>query len=169
MRKIQNAFAILGRLKENGSGAITEQDARGAILVVQNRTHYIASDHDHFSVRTGAYKLRSNCKGVCKTGAGCGQIEAPGTLGAQAVLHQTSSRGKEHVGRDASYDNQVDFSRSVFVFSRSSLAASVARCELAVPASAMCRSRIPVRLRIHSSLVSTNFSRSALVSTLGGT
>src|SRR5258705_2377478 len=74
MRKIQNAFAVLGRLKENGSGAITEQDARGTILVVQNRTHYIASDHDHFSLRTGADELRSNSKGVCKTQAVRGQI-----------------------------------------------------------------------------------------------
>ena len=48
-------------------------------------------------------------------------------------------------------------------------AASFARSEVATPGSTMWRSRIPVRCWIHSSLVSTIFSRSALVSTRGGT
>jgi hypothetical protein len=47
--------------------------------------------------------------------------------------------------------------------------ASFARSDVATPGSTTCRSRIPVRCRIHSSLVSTIFSRSALVSSRGGT
>ena len=58
---------------------------------------------------------------------------------------------------------------SVFVCASSAFAASVARCELAMPFSTTWRSRIPVRVRIHSSLVSTIFSKSALVMTFGGT
>ena len=48
-------------------------------------------------------------------------------------------------------------------------AASVARSEVATPASTMCRSRMPVRCMIQSFDVSTIFSRSALVSRRGGT
>src|SRR5687767_6765900 len=48
-------------------------------------------------------------------------------------------------------------------------AASTARSEVATPGSTIWRSRMPVRCRIHSSLVSTMRSRSALVSTRGGT
>ncbi len=48
-------------------------------------------------------------------------------------------------------------------------AASFARSDVATPGSTMCRSRIPVRCWIHSSLVSTIFSRSKLESTRGGT
>ena len=48
-------------------------------------------------------------------------------------------------------------------------AASAARSDVATPSSAMWRSRTPVRLRIHSSDVSTIASRSLLVSTRGGT
>ena len=48
-------------------------------------------------------------------------------------------------------------------------AASFARSEVATPGSTMCRSRIPVRCRIHSSVVSTSFSRSLFVSRRGGT
>jgi hypothetical protein len=48
-------------------------------------------------------------------------------------------------------------------------AASFAMSEVAIPLSTMWRSRIPVRWRIHSSEVSTSFSRSAFVSTRGGT
>jgi len=44
-------------------------------------------------------------------------------------------------------------------------AAFTARSEVASLSSAMRRSRMPVRCTIHSSLVSTSFSRSALVST----
>src|SRR5437868_5152260 len=47
--------------------------------------------------------------------------------------------------------------------------ACTARSDVATPGSAMCRSRMPVRCRIHSLLVSTIFSRSAFVSTRGGT
>src|SRR5262249_30572771 len=42
-------------------------------------------------------------------------------------------------------------------------------CEAATPFSTMWRSRMPVRSRIHSSLVSTIFSRSRFESTRGGT
>src|SRR6266436_2719030 len=58
---------------------------------------------------------------------------------------------------------------SVLVCASTALAASVAMCEVAVPFSTTWRSRMPVRVTIHSSLVSTIFSRSALVITLGGT
>src|SRR5208282_2832194 len=48
-------------------------------------------------------------------------------------------------------------------------AASVPRCDAATPGSAWCRSRMPVRVRIHSSEVSIIFSRSKFVTTRGGT
>src|SRR5215211_4236632 len=48
-------------------------------------------------------------------------------------------------------------------------AASLARSEVATPGSAICRSRMPVRCRIHSLVVLTSFSKCSLVSTLGGT
>ena len=46
--------------------------------------------------------------------------------------------------------------------------ASAARSDVATPGSTMWRLRMPVRCRIHSSLVSTIFSRSAFVSVRGG-
>src|SRR5579872_488835 len=48
-------------------------------------------------------------------------------------------------------------------------AASVARSLVATPLSTICRSRIPTRVMIHSLLVSTILSRSALVKRRGGT
>ena len=48
-------------------------------------------------------------------------------------------------------------------------AASTARSDVATSSSAMCRSRIPVRFRIHSLDVSTICSSWLLVSTRGGT
>jgi hypothetical protein len=49
-----------------------------------------------------------------------------------------------------------------------SRAACVARSEVVSSSAAMCRWRMPVRVRIHSSLVSTRFARSSLVSTCAG-
>ena len=54
-------------------------------------------------------------------------------------------------------------------FAMALIAASLPRSEVLTPGSTMCLSRMPVRCRIHSSLVSTSFSRSALVNTRGGT
>ena len=48
------------------------------------------------------------------------------------------------------------------------LAASAARSEVAWSSRAMCRSLMPVRVTIHSSVVSTIFSSSALVRTRSG-
>ena len=45
---------------------------------------------------------------------------------------------------------------------------AVPMCEVSSPSAAIRRSRIPVRVRIHSSLVSTICSRSALVITRSG-
>ena len=53
--------------------------------------------------------------------------------------------------------------------SRHSRAARVARALVPVPGSTTWRCRIPVRVRIHSSEVSTTFARSALVITRSGT
>src|SRR5687768_12113157 len=53
--------------------------------------------------------------------------------------------------------------------SRARREASNARSEEASPGPTMCRSEIPVRSRIHSSEVSTIFSRSAFVSRASGT
>src|ERR1700722_211698 len=52
---------------------------------------------------------------------------------------------------------------------RAFFAASTAKSLVATPLSTIWRSRIPTRLMIHSLLVSTIFSRSALVSRRGGT
>ena len=49
------------------------------------------------------------------------------------------------------------------------LAAIVHISDVLTPSGAKCRSRIPVRSRIHSSDVSTIFSKSAFVTTLSGT
>ncbi len=53
--------------------------------------------------------------------------------------------------------------------SRHSRAARTARSLLPVPGATTWRWRMPVRVRIHSSVVSTNFSSSALVITRSGT
>ena len=58
---------------------------------------------------------------------------------------------------------------STFARSRARFAAKVAMSEVYSSSAAMRRSLMPVRVVIHSSVVSTNFSRSALVSTFSGT
>ncbi len=58
---------------------------------------------------------------------------------------------------------------SVFVFSRSIFTASAPMSLVAFPGSlSICRCFIPVRDTIHSSFVSTIFSKSAFVSTVSG-
>src|SRR3970282_114638 len=102
-------FAVgRGRLDQDGAGAIAEQHAGGAVLIVDDRTHDVAADDQGFFVRASAKKLRADGQGVDEAGASAGEVEAPGVFRAQAVLNETGGGGEHHVRRDAGDDDEVN-------------------------------------------------------------
>ena len=75
------------RFDQHRAGAIAEQHAGGAVLIVDNRGHDVATDHQRILVRAGADKLRANSERVNKSRTGGREIKPPGFLRANAVLH----------------------------------------------------------------------------------
>jgi hypothetical protein len=110
--KVENTFILLrSRLQQHCAGAIPKEHAGGAVLIVDDRSHDVApNDHD-LLMRACADKLRSDGEGISKARACRGEIETPGVLCADAVLHQPGRGREHHVGGYAGKNNQVDLLR----------------------------------------------------------
>ena len=158
------------RRHDDRSGAVAEQHAGRAILVVDDARHHVGADDQRVLVRAARHHLARRRQRVGERRAGRAQVESPRVVRADLVLHQTRGARKHHVRRDGADDDEADVvGREPGALDRLAAPLPCARSDVATPGSTMCRSRMPVRCRIHSSVVSTIFSRSALVSTRGGT
>ena len=148
----QVVLAIAGGLDQDSAGAVAEQDARGAVGIVDDAAHGIGADHEDLPVRAGGHQVRARGEAVDESGAGGDEIESPGATRADAVLHQAGGGGEEVVRRDRADDDGVELGRCPCrAAARAHLAASMAMSEVAISGPAMWRSRIPVRL--HDPLV----------------
>src|SRR5450432_3836562 len=109
MDKINHANPVFGRFQDDGARTVAEQNAGGAVGVVEDGSHHIRADHQNFLVRAGGYELRSGLQGEDKSRAGGREIEAPTALCSQLVLHQAGGGREEHVGRDCGHHDGLDF------------------------------------------------------------
>ena len=57
-------FAVSGRLEQNRAGTIAEDDARGAVFVIDDGRHDVGTDHQNFFVRAAMDELNSRLQGV---------------------------------------------------------------------------------------------------------
>ena len=103
------ALVFFGRFDQHGPGAVAEQNASRPVRVVDDARHGVGADHQHLAVRAAGYQIGCRRQPVNEARAGSDQIEAPGVLGAQLVLHQAGGRGEQHVGRDRTDDDGVQF------------------------------------------------------------
>ena len=104
----QQAGLVVGGLQQHGPGPVPEQHAGGAVLVVQDRGHDLGPDHQHALVGPALDELGPGGEGVDEAGAGRLQVEAPGPVGAQLVLHEAGRGGEGHVGGNGGDDDQLD-------------------------------------------------------------
>ena len=51
IQKIDEAFALLGRLNQHGARPVAEQNAGAAVRVIDDPRHRVGADHQHFLVR----------------------------------------------------------------------------------------------------------------------
>ena len=72
-------------------------------------------------MHAGGHVLRAGLQRVKKSGASGGEVESPGAIGAQFVLHQAGGRGKQHVGRDRGDQNHFEISGRYAALSERSL------------------------------------------------
>ena len=112
VRKVDDAVGVgVAWLEQDGARAIAKQNACGAILEIENRSHHIRADDQDFLVRARMHELGADRQRVCETGA-CGRkVESPCVLRAEAILNEARGGGKQHVRRDGGNDNELDFLR----------------------------------------------------------
>src|SRR5262249_45259015 len=102
---------ILRWFKNHGACAVAEDDTGCAVGVVDDRGHDVGADHQDFLVHSAGDVLSTGLQGIEKRRTGGGEIESPGSLGTQLVLHQAGGRGEEHVGRNGGDKNSFDVDR----------------------------------------------------------
>ena len=69
---------LIGRFQHDGAGAVAEEDAGGAVGVVDEAGEGVDADHQHALVEPGLDELAAGDEGVDETGAGRAEIERAG-------------------------------------------------------------------------------------------
>ena len=102
-------FAFFAGLEEDGPGAVAEDDAGGAVGVVDDGAHDVGTDDHYFFVGTGFDEFGSDLEGVGEAGAGGGEVETPDVGGTELVLDEAGGGGERHVGGDGGDDDDFEF------------------------------------------------------------
>ena len=71
-------FTVSARLEEDGSCAVAEDNAGGAVGVVDDAGHDVGTDDEDLFLHAGLDEFGADLKGVREAGAGGGEIKAPG-------------------------------------------------------------------------------------------
>src|SRR5262249_36202657 len=103
------ALSLLGRLQKNGACAVAKQNAGCAVLKINDRGHYIGADDKNLAVGACTNELCARCQRINEAGTRSGEVESPCSLCADLGLNQTRRCREEHVWRDGSDDNKIDF------------------------------------------------------------
>ena len=108
MDQIQHPHTFLGGLQDDRSRGIAEEHAGAAVLVVDDAGHRICAYDHHLAVRTGHDQVGADAEAIEVAAAAGEEVEAPGSLDPEAILHQTRRGGEQHVRRDRSHDDGLD-------------------------------------------------------------
>src|SRR6185437_883951 len=81
-------LAFLTGLEQDCARAVAEEDAGGAVGVVDDGAHDVGADDENLFVRAGFDELGADLQGVGEAGAGGGEVKAPGAGGSELVLHE---------------------------------------------------------------------------------
>ncbi len=102
----QTAWLVRG-LDDEGAGAVAEEDAGGAIGVVDKAGEGVGADDEDAIVDTGLDELATGGEGVDETRTGSAEIEGAG-IAAEFGLDQACLGDKELVGCAGADDDEVD-------------------------------------------------------------
>src|SRR5258706_2244374 len=112
MNKIEDTLIVaVGRFQQDGAGAVAEEHASCAILIIQDRSHDVTADDERLVLRSRADELRAYRQSINETGTRRRKIESPCVRSAQLVLHEARSGGKKHIAGFAGDPHQVQFVR----------------------------------------------------------
>src|SRR5437763_15135173 len=99
MQKIdKHAFVVIvGRLEQDGSGAVAKDDASGTIFIIDDGRHHIRSDSYYCLVGSGVNELRGDLQGVDKAGTCRRNVKSPRAFASELVLNEASCGRKQHI------------------------------------------------------------------------
>ncbi len=95
----------------HGAGAVAEQHARRAVLVVDDARHHVGADDQRVLVRPARDDLARRRQRVGERRAGGAQVEAPRVVRADLVLQEAGRARKHHVRRHRADDDEPDVVR----------------------------------------------------------
>src|SRR5260370_35269675 len=112
MNEIEDALIVtIGRFQQDGAGAVAEEHASCAILIIQDRSHDVTADYERLILRSRADELRAYRQSINETGTRRRKIESPCVRSAQLVLHEARSAGEDHVGTDTGVTHPIKIAR----------------------------------------------------------
>ena len=159
----------LGGLQHHRAGTVSEQDTGRPVLPVENARKGLRADHQCIACLTKPEKIIGDRKRIDEARADGLHIEGRAlTYIPSRSWIRVAVAGKVSSGVAVA---QMMRSRSApdrRAMASASSAALTPRSEVSSLSSATRRSRMPVRWRIHSSVVSTRLASSALVTTRDG-
>src|SRR5258705_12051818 len=78
MNKIEDALIVtVGRFQQDRAGAVAEEHASCAILIIQDRSHDVTADYERLVLRSRADELRAYRQSINETGTRRRKIESP--------------------------------------------------------------------------------------------
>ena len=139
-----------------------------AVVAVEDFRKRFGADQHDAAIDARAHERRSDGQSVDESAAGDLDIEGRLVFRAQLGPPHTSRRGKREIRRNGANDESIDVAGAEFRVFERHVAAANAKSLVASSGEAQCRRFIPVRVVIHSSDVSSHFSKSSLVTTWAG-
>jgi holliday junction DNA helicase RuvA len=97
--------------KQNGPGSVAENNAGAPVAVIHDGTHFIGTYHHHFLIPAAFHQGSPGRQAIEKSAAGCQQVKTPGIDGPDFLTNQVGSGREEHIRRNRSNDNTVNFRR----------------------------------------------------------
>ena len=68
---------FLGSFNEHSASAVAKEHAGSAVLVIDERRHFIGTDNNNFLVSAALYHRRSNVEAIEKSAASSLKVEEP--------------------------------------------------------------------------------------------
>ena len=109
-----DAMPVRARLEQHRARAVAEQNAGGAVGIVDDRRHLVRADHHHLARPPRADELHRDGQRVDEAGTGGLHVEAADVADADHVAQHVGGRRKHEIRRRGGADKKIDVARVGF-------------------------------------------------------
>ena len=109
--KANQTTRLLAGGDDDGARSVAEQDARGAVRVVEEATEHLNAEHEHVAIHAAPHKGGGGRQREDEAGAGGHHVEAGRARRPELVAHEDGRRRHVVVGRARAEDDEVEIGR----------------------------------------------------------